>query len=106
MEVTPQLEGKKILQPALFLAGEKDLVLQFPGVNLDAMQEFVPNLKGGVIVPGAEHWVPAEYPAEVRPASESLYRRLIPKAAIFEHCLNACPARCPCTQGGAAGRCQ
>ena len=65
MEVTAQLEGKKILQPALFLAGEKDLVLKFPGVNLDAMREFVPNLKGCVIVPGAGHWVPAKYPAEV-----------------------------------------
>jgi len=84
MEVTPQLEGKKILQPALFLAGEKDLVLPFHGVNLDAMQAFVPNLKGCVISPDTGHWVPTEYPAEVRPACESLYRRLIPKAAIFE----------------------
>jgi len=65
MEVTPQLEGKKILQPALFLAGEKDLVLKFPGMNLDAMREHVPNLKGLVIVPGAGHWDPAEYPEEV-----------------------------------------
>lgn len=65
MEVTAQLEGKQILQPALFLAGEKDLVLKFPGMNLDAMPELIPNLKGCVIVPGAGHWIPAEYPAEV-----------------------------------------
>ena len=65
MEVTPQLEGKKILQPALFLAGEKDLVLKFPGMNLDTMRALVPNLQGCIIVPGAGHWVPAEYPEEV-----------------------------------------
>jgi len=65
MEVTAQLEGKQILQPALFLAGEKDLVLKFPGTDLDAMRDLIPNLKGCVIVPGAGHWIPAEYPAEV-----------------------------------------
>jgi len=65
MEVTAQLEGKQILQPALFLAGEKDLVLKFPGMDLDAMRDLIPNLKGCVIVPGAGHWIPAEYPAEV-----------------------------------------
>jgi pimeloyl-ACP methyl ester carboxylesterase len=65
IEVTPQLEGKKILQPALFLAGEKDLVLKFPGMNLDTMRALVPNLQGCIIVPGAGHWVPAEYPEEV-----------------------------------------
>ncbi|WP_208345873.1 alpha/beta hydrolase [Aetokthonos hydrillicola] len=45
MEVTPQLSGKKISQPALYIAGEKDPVLKFPGVSLDSMTEFVPNLK-------------------------------------------------------------
>ena len=65
MEVTPQLEGKQILQPALFLAGEKDLVLKFPGMNLDTMCALIPNLQGCIIVPGAGHWVPAEYPEEV-----------------------------------------
>ncbi|QSJ18933.1 alpha/beta hydrolase [Nostoc sp. UHCC 0702] len=68
IEITPQLSGKKISQPALFIAGEKDLVLQFPGMNLDAMTQLVPNLKGQVIVPGAGHWVPAEYPQEVNEA--------------------------------------
>jgi pimeloyl-ACP methyl ester carboxylesterase len=68
MEITPQLEGKKISQPALFIAGEKDIVLQFPGVSLDTMTELIPNLKGQVVVPGAGHWVPAEYPQQVNKA--------------------------------------
>ena len=53
------------MQPALFLAGEKDLVLKFPGMNLDTMRALIPNLQGCIIVPGAGHWVPAEYPEEV-----------------------------------------
>ncbi|MFN6566193.1 alpha/beta hydrolase [Dendronalium sp. ChiSLP03b] len=68
IEITPQLEGKKISQPALFIAGEKDIVLKFPGINLDAMTQLVPNLKGQIIVPGAGHWVPAEYPQGVNEA--------------------------------------
>ncbi|BAZ18811.1 epoxide hydrolase (plasmid) [Calothrix sp. NIES-4071] len=68
MEITPQLEGKKISQPALFIAGEKDPVLKFPGMNLDLITQTVPNLKGQIIVPGAGHWVSAEYPQEVNEA--------------------------------------
>jgi pimeloyl-ACP methyl ester carboxylesterase len=68
MEITPQLSGKKISQPALFIAGEKDPVLKFPGVSLDTMTELVPNLKQQVIVPGAGHWVPIEYPQKVNEA--------------------------------------
>lgn len=68
MEITPQLNDKKISQPALFIAGEKDLVLKFPGVNLDGMTEWVPNLKGQVIIRGAGHWVSVEYPEAVNVA--------------------------------------
>ncbi|PMB50408.1 alpha/beta hydrolase [Fischerella thermalis CCMEE 5201] len=79
MEITPQLEGKKISQPALFIAGEKDIVLQFPGMSLDAMTELVPNLKAQVIVPGAGHWVPAEYPQEVNKALLSFLKDFSPQ---------------------------
>lgn len=79
MEITPQLEGKKISQPALFIAGEKDIVLQFPGMSLDAMTDLVPNLKAQVIVPGAGHWVPAEYPQEVNKALLSFLKDFSPQ---------------------------
>ncbi|RCJ37922.1 alpha/beta hydrolase [Nostoc minutum NIES-26] len=68
IEITPELRDKKISQPALFIAGEKDLVLKFPGVNLGEMSELVPNLQGQVIIPGAGHWVSAEYPEAVNEA--------------------------------------
>lgn len=68
VEITPQLEGKKISQPALFICGEKDLVLKFPGMSLDILAKMVPNLKAPVIVPDAGHWVPTESPEKVNEA--------------------------------------
>jgi pimeloyl-ACP methyl ester carboxylesterase len=68
MEITPQLQDKKISQPALFIAGEKDPVLKFPGMNLDEMSKWVPNLKEQVIIPDAGHWISVEYPEVVNQA--------------------------------------
>jgi pimeloyl-ACP methyl ester carboxylesterase len=68
--ITPQLASAKIEQPALFIAGKKDLVLTFAGGGLLAMMDqWVPNLKGKAIIEGAGHWVQAERPA---PTNEAL----------------------------------
>jgi pimeloyl-ACP methyl ester carboxylesterase len=68
--ITPQLADARIEQPAFFIAGKKDLVLSFGGGNLlAAMDHWVPNLKGKVIIEGAGHWVQAERPA---PTNEAL----------------------------------
>jgi pimeloyl-ACP methyl ester carboxylesterase len=70
IEITPQLENAKIEQPAFFIAGKKDLVLSFAGGGLlAAMDQFVPNLRGKVIIEGAGHWVQAERPT---PTNEAL----------------------------------
>ncbi|MEM7332795.1 MAG: alpha/beta hydrolase [Chloroflexota bacterium] len=61
------LAGKKIEQPALFLAGEYDSVLRFtPGLNLmDFIDQFYADLRGKIVIPGAGHWVQQEKPNEV-----------------------------------------
>jgi epoxide hydrolase A/B len=70
IEITPQLANAKIEQPSFFIAGKKDLVLSFGGGNLlSAMDQFVPNLRGKVIIEGAGHWVQAEKPV---PTNEAL----------------------------------
>jgi pimeloyl-ACP methyl ester carboxylesterase len=60
----------KITVPALFVAGDRDPVLNMiPGANLmDTMKPIVPNLKEVVMVPGAGHWTQQERPAEVNAA--------------------------------------
>jgi pimeloyl-ACP methyl ester carboxylesterase len=65
MELTSELEGRKIVQPSLFIAGERDVVLKFPGMDPETVFEPLADLRGMHIIPGAGHWVPAERPNEV-----------------------------------------
>jgi pimeloyl-ACP methyl ester carboxylesterase len=62
-----QFEGRKIEQPALFIGGERDLVLSMLGRgDLTAMMKAeVPNLASADILPGCGHWTQQERPAEV-----------------------------------------
>ncbi|MBS0366136.1 MAG: alpha/beta hydrolase [Proteobacteria bacterium] len=58
-----------ITQPALFIAGEEDVVLKMlPADALQIMQRRVPDLRGTVLVPGAGHFVQQEAPAAVNAA--------------------------------------
>lgn len=67
--LTPQLENAKIEQPSFFLAGKRDPVLQFGGGSwLAAMDKWVTDMRGKVLLDGAGHWVQIERPAEVTEA--------------------------------------
>lgn len=69
LEITPQLEGAKIEQPSLFIAGTKDPVLYFAGGRAFAnMDKWVTDMRGKVLIEGAGHWVQVERPAEVNVA--------------------------------------
>lgn len=54
--------GQPILQPALFIAGEKDGVLKFPAskMQIEAYPRTLPNCRGVHILPGAGHWIQQE----------------------------------------------
>ena len=52
--------------PEMFIAGGADPVLMM--TPLDAMTDWVPDLRGSVIVDGAGHWVQQERPDEVNTA--------------------------------------
>lgn len=67
-ERTVQLAGAKILQPALFVAGERDPVIAFSRKQLERMPEAIPNLRRSLLLPGAGHWVQQERPAETSQA--------------------------------------
>ena len=62
--------GAKVTVPALFMAGDRDLVLAFRGMDqlLPALKQFVPALRQTIILPGCGHWTQQERPAEVNAA--------------------------------------
>ena len=65
-ERTQDLDGRKVEVPALFIAGERDPVIaMFP---MAAMSEWVPDLRGTVMIPETGHWTQQERPSEVNAA--------------------------------------
>jgi pimeloyl-ACP methyl ester carboxylesterase len=62
---TPFLDGAKLRQPTLFIAGDRDGVLGFWGEEVDTIDQHVPNLVKKVILPGVGHWTQQERPDEV-----------------------------------------
>jgi len=59
----------KVQQPALFIAGQQDPVLQLIRPDaIDIMKSNVPNLRDSVIVPNAGHFVQQEQPQTVNAA--------------------------------------
>jgi len=63
--LTPFLEGAKLRQPALFIAGDMDPVIRMYRKPVESLEMSVPNLKGKAILPGVGHWVNQERPDEV-----------------------------------------
>lgn len=77
-ELMAAWDGAPVLPPALYVAGERDLVVNFPGVRelLAGLQAIVPNLTGTVLLPGCGHWTQQERPAEVNAAMLAFLGRL------------------------------
>jgi pimeloyl-ACP methyl ester carboxylesterase len=66
-ELFAPFAGAQISVPALFIGGDRDIVLDFPGVRqrVTSMQQFVPQLRGATILPDCGHWTQQERPDEV-----------------------------------------
>ena len=62
--------GAKVVVPALFMTGDRDLVLSFRGMDklLPALKQFVPELRRAIMLPGCGHWTQQERVAEVNTA--------------------------------------
>lgn len=58
--LTAPYQAAKILQPSLFIIGEKDTSFGFSRGFVDALSENAPGLMGSVVIPGAGHWVQQE----------------------------------------------
>jgi pimeloyl-ACP methyl ester carboxylesterase len=64
--------------PALYIAGDRDLVVSFPGMDqlLPNLKHFVPALRGIKMLSGCGHWTQQERPPEVNAAIIDFLRSL------------------------------
>jgi pimeloyl-ACP methyl ester carboxylesterase len=70
--------GAKVTPPALYIVGDRDLVLSFSGMAqlLPALKQFVPNMQDTIILSGCGHWTQQERPNEVNTAVINFLRTL------------------------------
>jgi pimeloyl-ACP methyl ester carboxylesterase len=77
-ELLAPLAGAKVEVPALYLAGDRDPVVAFPGMDqlIPNLSKFVPQLRETIMLPGCGHWTQQERPQEVNAAMIDFLRRL------------------------------
>jgi pimeloyl-ACP methyl ester carboxylesterase len=63
-------QGARVQVPALYVAGDRDLVVAFRGMDqlIPNLKLLVPNLWKTAMLPGCGHWTQQERPAEVNAA--------------------------------------
>jgi pimeloyl-ACP methyl ester carboxylesterase len=71
------MAGAKVTVPALYIAGDRDLVLAFRGMDqlIANLAKFVPQLRGAIMLPGCGHWTQQERAREVNDAMIEFLRR-------------------------------
>jgi epoxide hydrolase A/B len=69
-ELLAPYAGAKVTVPALYLAGDRDVVVTFPGAEqfLANLPNVVPQLRKRMMLPGCGHWTQQERAAEVNTA--------------------------------------
>jgi pimeloyl-ACP methyl ester carboxylesterase len=77
-ELMAAFAGVKVTVPALYVAGDHDLVVAFPGTDqlLANLKQFVPALREIRMLPGCGHWTQQERPGEVNAAIIDFVRSL------------------------------
>ena len=69
-ELLAPFAGAVVIVPALYVAGDRDLVVRFPGMDqlIPNLSRFVPQLRRTVMLPGCGHWTQQERAREVNDA--------------------------------------
>ena len=69
-ELLAPFTGAVVTVPALYVAGDQDLVVRFPGMDqlIANLATFVPQLRRTIMLPGCGHWTQQERPREVNDA--------------------------------------
>ena len=66
-ELLRPLAGAQVSVPALYIAGDRDVVVSFPGMDqlIPNLSAFVPQLRGTIMIAGCGHWTQQERVQEV-----------------------------------------
>ena len=77
-ELMAPFAGLRVMVPALYVAGERDLVVNFPGAQqlIANLKTFVPELRETIMLPGCGHWTQQERAVEVNAAIVGFLREL------------------------------
>ena len=75
-ELLAPFQGLRIDVPALYIAGEQDLVLGFMRQTVAELSRHAPRLTRSLLLPGCGHWTQQERPAEVNAALIEFLRGL------------------------------
>jgi pimeloyl-ACP methyl ester carboxylesterase len=77
-ELAAPFDGLKMTVPALYIAGDRDPVVKFPGMDraIADLATLVPRLRATIMLEGCGHWTQQERPAEVNAAIIDFLRRL------------------------------
>ena len=77
-ELLAPFAGAQITVPALYVAGDRDLVVTFNGMDqlIPGLAEHVPKLRRTIMLPGCAHWTQHERPEDVNAAMISFLREL------------------------------
>jgi pimeloyl-ACP methyl ester carboxylesterase len=77
-ELLAPFAGAKISCPALYVAGDQDLVVHFPGMDqlIANLSQWIPRLTRTVMLPGCGHWTQQERAPEVNAALIAFLRGL------------------------------
>jgi pimeloyl-ACP methyl ester carboxylesterase len=77
-ELLAPFDGVPVAVPALYIAGDRDPVVNFPGMDrhIADLPKLAPQLRGSIILPGCGHITQEERPAEVNAAMIDFLRSL------------------------------
>jgi pimeloyl-ACP methyl ester carboxylesterase len=77
-ELLAAFKGAMVQVPALYIAGDRDLVVGFRGMDqlIANLKNLVPKLRGSLMLPGCGHWTQQERAADVNAAMRDFIRDL------------------------------
>ena len=76
--LTAFAQDKRITVPAFFMIGDRDPVRNYAGQHEAGLKDWLTDLRGQVVVPGAGHWIQQERPEVVDAALIAFLRHVRP----------------------------